>query len=253
MPSPTPTIRPLPDHVINQIAAGEVIERPASVIKELVENSLDAGARRIAVEIGEGGLEFMTVSDDGCGIAGAEIGAALRRHWTSKIATTNDLVSLASLGFRGEALASIASVTKVRLRTQSADDLVGTEVEISGGRMLNVRDIAFARGTDFEIRDLFFNVPARRKFLKSEATESFHIANLVTHYALSRPQHAFRLVNNGRESISVTPAGDLRERAYQLFGGEFIDDLIEVSGEAGEMRVRGFVSSPAVTDRKSVV
>jgi DNA mismatch repair protein MutL len=240
-------IRVLPDSLANKIAAGEVVERPASIVKELIENSLDAGARRIEVAVESGGRRLIRLADDGEGMSRDDAILAFERHATSKIKVAEDLEAITTLGFRGEALASIASVTKVRLRTQTADELAGTEVEISGGRMLNVRDIAFARGTEFEIRDLFFNVPARRKFLKSEATESFHIANLVTHYALSRPQHAFTLINNGRESISVTPASDLRERAYQLFGGEFIDDLIEVSGEAGEMRVRGFVSSPSVT------
>ncbi|HWQ33969.1 MAG TPA: DNA mismatch repair endonuclease MutL [Blastocatellia bacterium] len=240
-------IRVLPDSLANKIAAGEVVERPASIVKELIENSLDAGARRIEVAVESGGRRLIRIADDGEGMSRDDAILAFERHATSKIKVVEDLEAITTLGFRGEALASIASVTKVRLRTQTADDLAGTEVEISGGRMLNVRDIAFARGTEFEIRDLFFNVPARRKFLKSEATESFHIANLVTHYALSRPQHAFTLTNNGRESISVTPTSDLRERAYQLFGGEFIDDLIEVSGEAGEMRVRGFVSSPSVT------
>jgi DNA mismatch repair protein MutL len=238
-------IRVLPDSLANKIAAGEVVERPASIVKELIENSLDAGARRIEVAVESGGRRLIRIADDGEGMSRDDAILAFERHATSKIKVAEDLEAITTLGFRGEALASIASVTKVRLRTQTADDLVGTEVEISGGRMLNVRDIAFARGTEFEIRDLFFNVPARRKFLKSEATESFHIANLVTHYALSRPQHAFTLINNGRESISVTPASDLRERAYQLFGGEFIDDLIEVGGEAGEMWVRGFVSSPS--------
>jgi DNA mismatch repair protein MutL len=238
-------IRVLPDSLANKIAAGEVVERPASIVKELIENSLDAGARRIEVAVESGGRRLIRIADDGEGMSRDDAILAFERHATSKIKVAEDLEAITTLGFRGEALASIASVTKVRLRTQTADDLVGAEVEISGGRLLNVRDIAFARGTEFEIRDLFFNVPARRKFLKSEATESFHIANLVTHYALSRPQHAFTLINNGRESISVTPASDLRERAYQLFGGEFIDDLIEVGGEAGEMRVRGFVSSPS--------
>jgi DNA mismatch repair protein MutL len=172
---------------------------------------------------------------------------AFERHATSKLKTADDLEAITTLGFRGEALASIASVAKVRLRTQTADDMVGTEIEISGGRMLHVRDCAFSRGAEFEIRDLFFNVPARRKFLKSEATESYHIANLVTHYALANPQLAFTLVNNNRESIRVTPAANLRERAYQLFGSEFIGDLIEVLSDTGEMLVRGFVSSPSAT------
>jgi DNA mismatch repair protein MutL len=240
-------IRVLPDSLANKIAAGEVVERPASIVKELIENAIDAGASRIEVAIASGGRRLICVSDDGEGMMRDDALLAFERHATSKIKSAEDLEAITTLGFRGEALASIASVTKVRLRTQTAADLAGTEVEISGGRMLNVRDIAFARGTELEIRDLFFNVPARRKFLKSEATESFHIANLVTHYALANPPLAFTLVNNGRESINVTPVADLRERAYQLFGGEFIGGLIEVNGEVGELRVRGFVSSPSVT------
>ena len=240
-------IRVLPDSLANKIAAGEVVERPASIVKELVENSIDAGAKSITVGIESGGRRLIRISDDGEGMTRDDAILAFERHATSKIKTADDLESITTLGFRGEALASIASVSKVRLRTQTAGDLAGTEVEISGGRMLNVRDIAFARGAEFEIRDLFFNVPARRKFLKSEATESFHITNLVTHYALSNPQLSFTLTNNNRESIRVTPASDLRERAYQLFGADFIGDLIEVLIERDEMLVRGFVSSPSST------
>jgi len=240
-------IRVLPDSLANKIAAGEVVERPASIVKELIENSIDAGASRIEVVVESGGRRLIRVADDAEGMSRDDAILAFERHATSKLKSAEDLEAITTLGFRGEALASIASVTKVRLRTQTATEMVGTEIEISGGRMLNVRDIAFARGTEFEIRDLFFNVPARRKFLKSEATESFHIANLITHYALANPRLAFALVNNGRESLNVTPVGDLRERAYQLFGGEFIGDLIEVNGEAGELRVRGFVSSPSAT------
>lgn len=240
-------IRVLPDSLANKIAAGEVVERPASIIKELIENSIDAGAKAVHVAVEAGGRRLLRVSDDGEGMSRDDAILAFERHATSKLKTAEDLEAITTLGFRGEALASIASVAKVRLRTQTADDLAGTEIEISGGRLLNVRDVAFARGAEFEIRDLFFNVPARRKFLKSEATESFHIANLVTHYALANPELSFTLTNNGRDSIRVTPAPDLRERAYQLFGGNFIGDLIEVRGEAGEMRVRGFVSSPSST------
>ena len=240
-------IRVLPDSLSNKIAAGEVVERPASIVKELIENSIDAGARRIEVAVESGGRRLIRVSDDGEGMSRDDAILAFERHATSKIKTADDLEAIMTLGFRGEALASIASVAKVRLRTQRAGDLAGTEVEISGGRMLNVRDIAFSRGAEFEIRDLFFNVPARRKFLKSEATESYHIANLVTHYALANPQLSFTLTNNNRESLRVTPAADLRERAYQIFGGEFIGDLIEVLSESGEMRARGFVSSPSAT------
>ncbi|MFN0123531.1 MAG: DNA mismatch repair endonuclease MutL [Blastocatellia bacterium] len=240
-------IRVLPDSLANKIAAGEVVERPASIVKELVENALDAGAKRLEVCIESGGRRLIRVADDGEGMSRDDAILAFERHATSKIKTAEDLEGILTLGFRGEALASIASVAKVRLRTQTAADLAGTEVEISGGRMLAVRDIPFSRGAEFEIRDLFFNVPARRKFLKSEATESFHIASLVTNYALSRPGHAFTLINNQRESINVTPAADLRERAWQMFGRDFIADLIEVSGVSGDMRVSGFVSSPSVT------
>jgi len=240
-------IRVLPDSLANKIAAGEVVERPASIVKELIENSIDAGARRIEVAVESGGRRLIRVSDDGEGMSRDDAILAFERHATSKIKTAEDLEAIMTLGFRGEALASIASVAKVRLRTQREGEVAGTEVEISGGRLLNVRDIAFSRGAEFEIRDLFFNVPARRKFLKTEATESYHVVNLMTHYALANPQLSFTLTNNNRESLRVTPAADLRERAYQIFGGEFIGDLIEVMAESGEMRARGFVSSPSAT------
>jgi DNA mismatch repair protein MutL len=246
-------IRVLPDQLANQIAAGEVVERPASIVKELIENSLDAGAKRIVVDVESGGRRLIRVADDAEGMTRDDAILAFERHATSKLRSAADLEAITTLGFRGEALASIAAVGKVKLRTQTEQDLVGTEVEIGGGKMYHVRDVAFARGTEIEVRDLFFNVPARRKFLKSEATESFHIANLVTHYALANPPLAFTLRNNGRESIATTPVGSLRERAYQLFGGEFVNALIEVGGELNEMRVGGFVSSPSVvrTNRDS--
>jgi DNA mismatch repair protein MutL len=238
-------IRVLPDSLANKIAAGEVVERPASIVKELLENSIDAGATRIEITIESGGRRLIRIADNGEGMGRDDAVLAFERHATSKIKAAEDLDAILTLGFRGEALASIASVTKVCLRTQTAGDLVGTELEIIGGRLLHVRDTAFTRGTEIEIRDLFFNVPARRKFLKSEATESFHIASLVTHYALAYPSLALTLINNGRESIRVTPAADLRERAYQLFGEEFIGELIEIKGKSGELEVAGYVSSPA--------
>ncbi|MCW5968041.1 MAG: DNA mismatch repair endonuclease MutL [Blastocatellales bacterium] len=238
-------IRVLPDSLANKIAAGEVVERPASIVKELLENSIDARAARIEVTIESGGRRLIRVSDDGEGMTRDDAVLAFERHATSKIKSAEDLEAILTLGFRGEALASIASVAKVRLRTQTAEDMVGVEIEIAGGRMIDVRPTAFTRGAEFEIRDLFFNVPARRKFLKSEATESFHIANLVTHYALAYPHLSFTLINQNRESIRTTPAADLRERAYQLFGEKFIADLIEVRGESGSLKVEGFVSSPS--------
>ncbi len=238
-------IRVLPDNLANKIAAGEVVERPASIVKELLENSIDAGATRIEVSIESGGRRMIRVSDNGEGMNRDDAILAFERHATSKIRTVEDLEAILTLGFRGEALASIASVSRAKMRTQRDADLVGSEVEISGGKMYAVRDAAIARGTEIQIKDLFFNVPARRKFLKSEATESFHIANLVTHYGLAHPQLSFKLINNGRETLNVVPAADLRERAYQIFGDSFIGDLIEVERAAGDMVIRGFVSSPS--------
>lgn len=244
---PVSKIKVLPDSLANKIAAGEVVERPASIVKELIENSIDAGASIIEIAIESGGRRLIRISDNGEGMTRDDAILAFERHATSKIKSAEDLNGILTLGFRGEALAAISSVAKVRLRTQAATDQAGTEIEISGGRMMGVRDIAFAHGAEFEIRDLFFNVPARRNFLKSEGTESFHITNLVTHYALANPGHSFTLTNNGRDSIRVSPASDLRERAYQLFGGDFIGDLIEVLMERSGMKVRGFVSSPSST------
>ncbi len=238
-------IRVLPDHVANQIAAGEVVERPASVAKELVENAIDAGATRITVDIEAGGRRLLKVSDDGHGMVRDDAVLAFERHATSKISKSEDLASIATLGFRGEALASIASVARVDLTTRTEDGSAATRVTIEGGKMRDVKDAAHPRGTTIVVRDLFFNVPARRKFLRSEATESFHLTNLVTHYALAHPEIAFTLTNNGREVLRVTPANDLRERAYQVFGSEFLDNLLEVNGGHERIaRVSGFVSAP---------
>jgi len=238
-------IRVLPDHVANQIAAGEVVERPASVAKELVENSIDAGARRITIEIEAGGRRLLKVSDDGEGMVRDDAVLAFERHATSKIRDSEDLAAIGTLGFRGEALASIASVAKIELTTSTEGASSATRVTIDGGRMRNVKDAAHPRGTTIAVRDLFFNVPARRKFLRSEATETFHLTNLVTHYALAHPEIAFTFVNNGREVVRASPAKDLRERAYQIFGGEFIENLLEVNGGHTEVaRVTGFVSAP---------
>ena len=238
-------IRVLPDHVANQIAAGEVVERPASVAKELVENSIDAGATRIAIDVEAGGRRLLKVSDDGEGMVRDDAVLAFERHATSKIARSEDLVNIATLGFRGEALASIASVARVELTTKTGDAAAATRVSIEGGKMRDVKDAAHPRGTTIAVRDLFFNVPARRKFLRSEATESFHLTNLVTHYALAHPEIAFTLTNNGREVLRVTPAKDLRERAYQVFGAEFLDNLLAIGGGYSTIaRVSGFVSAP---------
>jgi len=246
-------IRVLPDHISNLIAAGEVVERPASVAKELVENAIDAGARRIVIDVESGGRRLLKITDDGEGMTRDDAVLAFERHATSKISKADDLNAISTLGFRGEALASIASVAKVELITNTAEAAAGTRVVIEGGRLRDVKDAAHPRGTTITVRDLFFNTPARRKFLRSEATESFHLTNLATHYALAHPEIAFTLTNNGRETLRVAPAQDLRERAYQVFGAQFLDGLLAIDDEKDDStgrhpgqiaRVRGFVSAP---------
>ncbi len=238
-------IRVLPDQIVNQIAAGEVVERPASVAKELVENAIDAGATRISIDFEAGGRRLLKVSDDGEGMTRDDAVLAFERHATSKITSAEDLNGIATLGFRGEALASIASVARVELLTKTEDATAGTRVVIEGGRMRDVKDAAHPRGTTVVMRNLFFNVPARRKFLRSEATESFHLTNLVTHYALAHPEIAFALTNNGREVLRAASASDLRERAFQIFGESFIENLLAVDGGVDQIaRVRGYVSAP---------
>jgi DNA mismatch repair protein MutL len=238
-------IHVLSDQLANQIAAGEVVERPASVVKELVENAIDAGARRIQVDAEAGGRRLLRVADDGEGMSRDDALLAFERHATSKLRSTEDLFRIGTLGFRGEALASIASVAKVELVTKTDADEAATRVLIEGGRMRDVKAAAHTRGTTVSVRELFFNVPARRKFLRSEATESFHLMNLVTHYALANPEIAFTFTNNGRETLRAATAADLRERAYQIFGADFLNNLLEVAGGHDRVaRVRGFISAP---------
>lgn len=238
-------IHVLSDQLANQIAAGEVVERPASVAKELVENAIDAGARRIQVDSEAGGRRLLRVADDGSGMTRDDALLAFERHATSKIRRTEDLFAIGTLGFRGEALASIASVARVEMVTMTEGEEAATRILIEGGRMRDVKAAAHPVGTTITVRDLFFNVPARRKFLRSEATESFHLMNLVTHYALAHPEIAFTLTNNGRETLRAAVAADLRERAYQIFGGDFLANLLEVAGGHEQVaRVRGFISAP---------
>ena len=237
-------IKVLPDSLANKIAAGEVVERPSSVVKELLENALDAGARSINIEVEAGGKRLIRVVDDGEGMTRDDAIIAFERHATSKLRTADDLEAITTLGFRGEALPSIASVSRLFLRTKTARDAEGTEVEFNGGKLIAVRDIAWPGGAEVEVRDLFFNIPARRKFLKSDATESFHIANLVQHYALANPQLSFLLVGNGRDVIRVAAARSLNERAYQVLGGALLDKLVEVNSEGDGLKILGFVSNP---------
>jgi DNA mismatch repair protein MutL len=246
-------IRVLPDIVASRIAAGEVVERPASVVKELMENALDAGSQKIEVAAEVGGKQLIRVTDDGEGMTRDDALLAFERHATSKLTSADDLEKIATLGFRGEALPSIASVSKVILRTKTKDEMAGTEVEIEGGKIRDVRDCAWHQGTEIIVRQLFFNVPARRKFLKSDTTELFHITNLVTHYALAYPKLAFSLTHGTRSIVDVTPVETLKEREYQLFGADFLNTLIEIDHTAQAVRVFGFVSKPnsARTNREA--
>jgi len=238
-------IKILPDNLANQIAAGEVVERPASVVKELVENSIDAGAKRIQIDTELGGRRLMRVVDDGTGMVRDDAILAFERHATSKIKTLEDLAKIETLGFRGEALASIASVAKVELITKTAEDIAATKVYIEGGKLRDVKEAARSQGTTITVRDLFFNTPARRKFMRSEATENYHLTSVVTHYALANPEIAFTLTNNGREILRVSPAKDLRERAYQIFGANMIESLLPVSGGRDFVaKINGYVSAP---------
>ncbi len=238
-------IKVLPDNLANQIAAGEVVERPASVIKELVENSIDAGARRIQIDVELGGRRLMRIADDGMGMTRDDAILSFERHATSKISSIDDLAAIGTLGFRGEALASIASVAKVELITKIENSIEATRVIIEGGKFIDVKDAARDTGTTISVRDLFFNTPARRKFMRSEATENYHLTSIVTHYALAQPEIAFTLTNNGREVLRVAPARDLRERAFQVFGASLLESLLPVTGGREYVaKVSGFVSAP---------
>ncbi len=227
-------IRVLSDQVANQIAAGEVVDRPASVVKELLENALDAGAGRIRVEVEAGGRKLIRVIDDGCGMNRDDALLAFERHATSKLRTVQDLLSIATLGFRGEALPSIASVARVTLDTgtgESASSGAGTHLEIAGGKILHVDDAALPRGTTLSVADLFFNTPARRKFLRAESTELAHVTALVTHYALVHPEKHFELVSATHTLLSAPPVTRTAERIYQIFGKDTLAQLLNVAAE----------------------
>src|SRR5579863_10032061 len=230
-------IRVLPDQAANKIAAGEVVERPASVIKELLENSLDAGGKSFRIEIESGGRRLVRIADDGCGMLRDDAMLAFERHATSKLRDVKDLLSIATLGFRGEALPSIASVSRFLLETRAAEETTGTRVEVAGGKMLHCDEVALAPGTTITVRDLFFNVPARKKFLRSEQTELAHIASLVTHYSLAHPDKTFELWNGGATLLHATPVETLRERVFQVFGSQLLEDLIELHPKSQELQM----------------
>jgi DNA mismatch repair protein MutL len=260
-------IRVLPDAVANQIAAGEVVERPASVVKEMLENSLDAGATAIRVEAESGGRRLIRITDDGHGMLRDDAMLAFERHATSKLSSLKDLQSIATLGFRGEALPSIGSVSRLTMETRAPEETTGTRVEIQGGKMIKCEEAALAAGTILTVRDLFFNVPPRKKFLRSDQTELAHIASLVTHYSLAHPDKTFELHHDYRELLHVTPVATIRERVFQVFGAQILDDVIDLGEREVELKLppphphaqevapedlvrpfllRGFVSRPQV-------
>jgi DNA mismatch repair protein MutL len=221
----------LADQVANQIAAGEVVDRPASVVKELLENSLDAGATRIVIAVEGGGRKLIRIADDGCGMMRDDALLAFERHATSKLRSSDDLLSIATLGFRGEALPSIASIARVELVTRAAEESAGTRMEIAGGKLLLCEDSGAPAGTTLTVRDLFFNTPARRKFLKSETTELAHVTALVTHYALAHPDKHFELHSATHALLIAPPVGRPAERIFQIFGQDTLDQLLPLAAE----------------------
>lgn len=237
-------IQLLPAEVSQKIAAGEVIERPFSVVKELVENSLDAGATEIAVELQEGGKKYIRVQDNGLGMSREDAALCFERHATSKIFSEADLGRIATLGFRGEALASISAVSRLTLKTWDGQGESGTRVEREGGEPRSVQDVAFPRGTSVEVRDLFYNLPARRKFLRSEKSEVGFIVRWVTGVAIAYPGTRFSLVHSRREVLNCPPVESVRERIFQLFGKTVLETLLEIDFEDGETRISGFSSRP---------
>ncbi|MBZ5521620.1 MAG: DNA mismatch repair endonuclease MutL [Acidobacteriia bacterium] len=263
-------IHVLSEHVANKIAAGEVVERPASVLKELLENSLDAGATRVKIQVEGGGRKLIQVSDNGIGMMRDDALLAFERHATSKIKDAEDLLNIDTLGFRGEALPSIAAVSRVSLETRAAEEDSGTVLDIAGGKILKVEEQGLPAGTSIAVRDLFFNTPARKKFLKAESTELSHIASLVTHYALAHPEKHFELHSATNAILIAAPVQSHSDRIYQILGKETLDQLIPVTAsmklervgipepppwrrdeqyqkpEPGEMRVKGFVSKPEI-------
>ncbi len=237
-------IRQLPPSVVNKIAAGEVIERPASVVKELMENSVDAGARRIVVSIEQGGLELVRVADDGCGIPAEELTLAVASHATSKIANADDLFRVQTLGFRGEALASIAEVSRFTIRSRPGEAAAGAQLEVNGGLQQEIAPCGCSPGTTMEVRNLFFNTPVRRRFLKTTNTEMGHITEAFTRIALAHPNVHFTLSHNDRELHDLPPVDDWRQRIGALFGADLARDLIDVESSDGQVTLRGYAANP---------
>ncbi len=240
-----PRIMELPAHVADLIAAGEVVERPGSVVKELVENSIDAGATSVTVEIRRGGMGYIRVTDNGCGIAPEDVGTAFLRHATSKLRTARDLEAIGTLGFRGEALAAIAAVSRVEMITRTADSAEGTRIELEGGKVTQKRPEGCPVGTTIIIRDLFFNTPARLKFMKNDRAEGANVSAVVLRMALSHPEVSLKYVKDGAEELHTPGDGKLESTIYSTLGREFAAGLLRAGSDAGDVKVSGYVSAPA--------
>lgn len=242
-----PNIAILNQETIDKIAAGEVVERPYSVVKELVENAIDAGSTAITVEIKEGGISFIRITDNGCGIERDQVAVAFYRHSTSKIRSAEDLLTVKSLGFRGEALSSISAVARVELITKTYDELTGTRYVIEGSKELSNEEIGAPDGTTFIVKDLFYNVPARRKFLKTAQTEGSYISDMVEKLALSHPDISFKFINNNQTKLHTSGNGNRKDIIYHIFGREISSSLLEVKHECEYFKVEGFIGKPVIT------
>ena len=242
-----PHIQVLDQITIDKIAAGEVIERPASIVKELVENAIDAGSTSVKVEIKDGGISLIRIMDNGCGIPASEVRSAFLRHSTSKIQSVEDLAHITSLGFRGEALSSIAAVTRTEVITKTADAELGTRYVIEGGKEVSIEETGAPNGTTFLVHQLFYNVPARRKFLKTPMTEAGHVQDLLMHLALSHPEVAFQFINNGQEKLRTSGNGKLKDVIYSIYGRDVAANLIEIDHEKGGLRISGYLGKPVIT------
>lgn len=242
-----PHIQVLDQITIDKIAAGEVIERPASIVKELVENAIDAGSTSVKVEIKDGGISLIRIMDNGCGIPASEVRSAFLRHSTSKIQSVEDLAHITSLGFRGEALSSIAAVTRTEVITKTADAELGTRYVIEGGKEVSIEETGAPNGTTFLVHQLFYNVPARRKFLKTPMTEAGHVQDLLMHLALSHPEVTFQFINNGQEKLRTSGNGKLKDVIYSIYGRDVAANLIEIDHEKGGLRISGYLGKPVIT------
>ena len=240
------SIQVLDQETINKIAAGEVIERPSSVVKELVENAIDAGATAVTIEIKDGGISFIRITDNGSGISKDDIPMAFLRHSTSKIKSIEDLMNVSSLGFRGEALSSIAAVSQVELITKTADDFTGSRYVIEGGNEISLEEVGAPDGTTFIVRNLFYNTPVRRKFLKTAATEAGYVNALIEHLSLSHPDISFRFINNNQNKLHTSGNMNLKDIIYGVYGRDITSNLMEISGKTQDVEITGFIGKPVI-------